>query len=244
MKTIQGISLAAALVLLLSGCFIDIDDDAPFRCVFGEGSVITDSLNLNNFDGIILDIPAEVDIRIGAEQRVVVEGKPNILSELEWDVRNGVWEIEFDRCVRDMGTLKIFITLPNLRSVKNRGSGIIRSSEELSLGDLDLEVNGSGDIELQLQADDLRIINTGSGDLLLSGTADELNARLSGSGDLFGFPLPVREADVTITGSGDAEVRVADLLRARLSGSGDLRYKGQPTIDVIQSGSGRLVDAN
>lgn len=244
MKTTYGLLMALILTVAASGCFIDIDDDSPFGCVDGEGPIVDETLSLDEFDGIVLRISADVEITQGPEQSVRVEGKANIIDELDLDVNNGVWEIEFDDCVRDQGSFKIFITTPNVRMLKVSGSGSIVSTNVLQTADLELEISGSGNIDAAVDSDDITARVSGSGDILLEGEADELDCRISGSGEILAFNLPVREANVEISGSGNAEVRVAETLRVRISGSGDVRYKGQPLLDVLVSGSGRVIDAN
>jgi hypothetical protein len=51
----------------------------------------------------------------------------------------------------------------------------------------------------------------------------------------------VKEADVEITGSGDAHLQVANLLKARISGSGEVYYKGNPQLDTKITGSGKVI---
>lgn len=244
MKTKLFLLLAVLAGVSFSGCFVDLDDDGPFNCTRGTGSVVTETLNVPDFDGIVLKISADVEITQGPTQLVEVEGFGNIIDELETDVRAGVWEIEFDDCIRNQGNLRIFITVPNLRMLKVSGSGDVVSTNTLDVPNLELGISGSGTIDVAANADNIDALISGSGSILLEGAADELDLRTSGSGDLRAFDLPVREANVEISGSGNADVTVADYLRVRISGSGDVRYRGNPTLDVNISGSGRVVDAN
>ena len=112
------------------------------------------------------------------------------------------------------------------------------------IGDIELRITGSGDLDMALEADDIEVDISGSGKVVLEGTGDELEIDITGSGDVRAFDLAVQEADVNISGSGDAEVRVANRLDVRISGSGDVFYKGQPEINDIITGSGDLIDAN
>ena len=50
--------------------------------------------------------------------------------------------------------------------------------------------------------------------------------------------LQVAEAMVSIEGSGDIRVRVADQLHYSISGSGDISYIGNPGVTGSISGSG------
>ncbi len=245
-KKISWLVLAITGIFTVNGCFIDIDDDDGFfNCVNGNGPIVTETLAVPTFTGISLNISAQVFITQGPLQEVVVEGKSNIIDELELDVNSsGVWEIETDHCVRDIGELKIFITIPDLSVLKISGSGDIVSQNTFVIGDIDMNVSGSGNIDVAMEADDIDASISGSGKVFLEGSADELDFRISGSGDLRAFGLQCRVANLNISGSGDAEVRVSDHLDVRISGSGDVFYKGNPTLNVQITGSGQVINAN
>ncbi len=214
-------------LLCLQGCIIEIneDDDDYDNCVDGYGPIEYRELFIPFFDGISLDIPVDLVLRGGPEQRVFAEGYDNVIRSIDLDVRNGIWEIEFDECVRDIDRLTIYVTTPVLTYLRINGSGLAYSENFLVVDDIDLRINGSGDITLE-------------------GLADELDLNTSGSGDLRAFGLDTRRADIDIYGSGDAEVFVRDFLRVRISGSGDVLYRGRPSLDINTSGSGSVIDAN
>ncbi|MBL7793091.1 MAG: DUF2807 domain-containing protein [Saprospiraceae bacterium] len=248
MKRIQWLFLAFISVFALTlspGCFIDFDDDENiFGCINGSGPIVSETITVPAFTGIDLRMSAKVFVRQGDDFEVTVEGKQNIIDELERDVHSGVWRIEIDRCTRDVGELNVFITMPDVTSLKISGSGEIISENTLLVDDIDLDISGSGDMDLALEADDISSRISGSGTLLLQGLADELDLNVSGSGDLRAFDLALRTADINISGSGDVEVFVSELLIVRITGSGDVFFKGDPTLDVTITGSGRVVDAN
>ena len=246
MKTIKLMTAAFAVALLASGCFINIGDDDTFSigCLDADGPLVSQSLTLDPFTGIKNETSVEVFIRQGDQQEIIVEGKEDAIEELELDVDNGVWEIEFDRCVRDLDGMQIFITIPELRKVYSSGSGDIMGENLFITEDLDFQLSGSGDVRIEVEADDIDVKVSGSGDLIIDGQADESVYRLTGSGDVQAFGLQTRTADINISGSGGTEVNVKDALKVRISGSGDVRYIGTPTIDVNITGSGDLIDEN
>ena len=248
MKTIKIILIAflgAAGLFLTPGCFFDLDDDQDvFGCVKGEGPIVSEEINLRNFDAIELKISAHVYIRQGSEQKVVVEGQHNIIDELERNVDNGIWKIETDRCVRNHDDLRIYITLPDVTLLRISGSGDIISENTLVVNDIELSISGSGKIDIAVDADDINAKTSGSGDMLLEGKGDVLTYQVSGSGDLRAFNLRMHAANINISGSGDADVHVSDELDIRISGSGDVSYKGNPQVDARITGSGRVINAN
>ncbi len=232
-----------ALSILGSGCCFD-DNDGIFNCEKGQGRTVERELNLPNFDGVELAISADVFITQGPEQEVVVKGQENIIDMLERDVRHGVWEIEFDGCVRDYNSLEVYITMPVIAELAISGSGDIIGENVFEVGDIKLDISGSGNMDLGLLADDIDARISGSGNIRLEGEADRFDIGISGSGDIDAFPLQVNRADIHISGSGDVEVFVIDHLNVNISGSGDVLYKGDPILDVSISGSGEVKEWN
>lgn len=246
MNNLKALILALIMgVFTLSGCFINIgDDDGFFGCVDGDGDWETRSLNVDNFTGVILDLPADVYITQGEDFSVEVEGKEDIIDEIELDVSNDTWEIETDKCVRDIGNMKVYITMPEIEYLKISGSGKIIGQNEFIVGDIELKISGSGDMDLLMDADDVKASISGSGEMWLEGSGDLLDFKISGSGDLNAFNFPCNDIDIRISGSGDARVHALDNLDVNITGSGDVYYKGNPSIDFSVTGSGDLIDAN
>ncbi len=246
MKTTKWIFFALLASFSLSGCFIDIDDDMGFdNCLRGTGPIVVEELDLSRIDAIDLQLPGKVYLQQGPEQKVEVEGPANVVDYLERRVRGGLWEIGIeDRCVRNLESLRIYLTVPELIELRISGEGEIVSEGTLETDDLDLVIEGSGNIALNLIADDIDAEISGSGNLRLGGEADEITFEVTGSGDLQAFPLMARKGEVRISGSGDVELYITELLDVQITGSGDVLYKGSPSLNVSVSGSGGVVDAN
>lgn len=242
MKTYFWFISICLTAVLSTGCFSD--DDGFFNCERGEGDPVTESFPVDDFDGIELDIAADVYITQGDNFSIEAQGQPNILNELELDVDGDVLDIDFDDCVREYDDLMFWITMPEVDFLSICGSGKIFSENFITTNDLVLEISGSGDMDLGLSADDIELKISGSGKILLEGEANDLEAKVSGSGDVRAFDLISQKVDCHISGSGDMEVHAFDELDVRISGSGDVYYKGSPDIDESISGSGDLINAN
>jgi len=233
----------------LTSCYFDFDDDGRSpdfsnNCEEGFGSTVTQELNLSEFTGFELNVDAQVYIREGDDLEVTVKGQENIIDELETRVRNDIWEIEFDDCIENSDVLRIFITSPNLNFIANNGSGKIQSDDILRINDLEIKNNGSGAIQLSVEADIITARNTGSGKLEIEGVAATLDANIRGSGDLQAFDLLAKDGQVEIDGSGDAQVNISDFLEIMIEGSGDVYYKGNPDLKVTTRGSGKVFNAD
>ncbi len=243
MKTKFWILLAIlSSTLLTTGCFSD--NDGLFNCERGEGPLVSEVINIDDFTGIELDIAADIYLTQGSEFSVEVEAQENILNELELDVQGSVLEIDFDDCVRNHDDINFYITMPELRKLSIKGSGQITTENFFTVNDLELKISGSGDIDMGVNADDIEVDISGSGKIFMEGSADKFDTKISGSGDIKSFDLLANKVDVRISGSGDAEVNVVDKLDIKITGSGDVYYRGNPEVNVDISGSGDVVNAN
>ena len=245
MKNLKMFTVVIATLLFFSSCY-DRGNNGLFNCIKGEGDVVEQELLINEFTGVKLRGSSDVYITQGSEFKVRVEGQQNIIDNIETDVQNDIWEIEFEDCMRDYRGLKFYITMPEIKEIEVSGSGDIFGENEFTgIDDLVLKVDGSGKIDVAVvDATDIDARISGSGKIILEGNANYLGSRISGSGDLKAFDLEVNICNLRITGSGDAEVNVVDELQVRIEGSGDVYYKGNPLIDADITGSGNLKNAN
>jgi hypothetical protein len=244
MKTSTWLLALLAVVFLVPSCVFLDDDDEFFGCVDGSGPIVEQTLNIEEFESIRLDISADVYLEQGPEQIVKVSGQQNIINKLERDVRNDTWEIEFDGCVFNYEGVVITITTPDLESISINSSGDVYGLGVFSLDDLDININGSGDLEMDLEIDELNVSVNGSGDSSLGGYADLLDIDINASGEVEAFNLESRITTVRTSGSGDTKVFVTDDLKVVINGSGDVYYIGEPDLDIDINGSGDVIDAN
>ena len=211
----------------------------------GEGEVVKQEISLEAIHGVNLGFSGDVVLTQGSPQKIVMEGQQNILDNIKREVKNGVWNIYFDRSTRDMKNVTVYVTLPNLDEVKLSGSGSIRSTNKFTGADkMGIRVSGSGGITLDYMANSTDLALSGSGEINLSGESKDLSIAVSGSGDIAAANLKTDNCEIHISGSGDATVNVNNSLETHISGSGDVRYSGSPSVDVRISGSGDVSKIN
>jgi hypothetical protein len=242
MQILKLISIGACVALLSTGCYFG--DDDIFGCIRGNGDIHSEEFFLPEITGVKLSGVGDVIIRHGDAQEIIVETDQNLMTYVDRDVHNGLWTIDFDRCVKRLTRLTVYITVPNIKKVVISGSGSIRGLDVFNGPELDASLSGSGSIEFRYNVDKIDAHISGSGNIDLYGTADFFNVNVSGSGDVRAFDMISQECDVFIAGSGDVRVTVEDFLKVRINGSGDVLYKGTPIIDVDISGSGSVINRN
>ena len=235
MKKLAKIFSNAIIVVVLLLSFNSCD------CINGEGPIVSEDRNLKDFDGIELDISANVYLEKSNTFKFRIEAQENILDEVETFVSAGLLHIRYDNlCVMSRRSVRIYISMPELTDIEVGGSGKVLSSDVFDCNNLRLRVSGSGDIELGAIAKTIECVISGSGEIDLTGSAEELEISIRGSGDVEAIRTDAQKVYVSVRGSGRTRVHAIDYLDADISGSGDILYKGNPDVDSDINGSGDL----
>jgi hypothetical protein len=239
-KIIYGF-LAMVSLIFLSAC------SSPFSLggLKGSGNVITKDVDVSGFEKISLSGKGNLIIEQGNSERLRIEAEDNIMEIIETEVRGNTLYISYKKTswfasiFRPTKDINFNIKLKDLISLKISGSGTAKM-EYLETEDMNINVSGSGKIDMNIEADNLKSKISGSGTFNLSGEVDSQELTISGSGKYFSKKLKSDRAEVNISGSGKVEVNAAKELDISISGSGNLYYIGNPDITQRISGSGKI----
>jgi hypothetical protein len=84
------------------------------------------------------------------------------------------------------------------------------------------------------------IDGTGATRVTVDGTVDDLMATMAGASKLMAESLQVKNAELSISGAGKAEVTVSDSLKVAIAGAGKVTYRGNPRVERQISGAGSV----
>ncbi len=238
----KSLKLMIPVVLFLAVSFTSCKKHL-FNSIKGKGNTVTETRNLSGFNKIDLSIDADVHYVQDSVYFVELSAQQNVLNVITTDIDAGKLKIEFKRWVLKHTKITIVIHSPELREVDLSGSGNFESPSDIVTSSLELNVSGSGDIDLAaVHADELKVKISGSGDISVSGgAATNQQATISGSGDIDMDDLAANNSDAKISGSGSISVWAVNQLKATISGSGNIRYKGNPVVNTNISGSGSVI---
>ncbi len=221
--------LFSVLVLLFVSC-ISIDSSAQ-----------KETRDLPEITKISFAISGHLYIRQGDKQSVVLEGED--LDEIITDVsgsrlkikrKNNNWRWNNKR-------VDVYITVRKLEGLSVSGSGKITGESKFVTGEMDISVSGSGDVELDLEADAIDTGISGSGKIQLTGSVNTMDISISGSGRMSAEDLHTERCKISISGSGSCRIYVTKEIDAHVSGSGNIYYRGDPDkVYHHASGSGSI----
>ncbi len=238
MKYLNSFLLAIIILFLIS------NSSCNYQCIDAEGPTITELRTMKSFDGINIEIPADVKLTIGHDPSISITAPKSYVKAITTSITRNKLLILGDVCKAENHDIIIEIVSPELESIKIVGGASVYSDSPIKSDDITLKVDGSGSISMSVFTNDIDGRINGSGDIILNGTCKYIDFDVNGSGRLKGLGLNAFKAKMKITGSGKASVDVHNKLHATVVGSGEINYSGNPEISINISGSGEVNKIN
>lgn len=231
LKYLSVIFLGLAVTACVNGQFR--------KTVRGNRNVTKEERSAGSFTGVKVSTGIDLYLSQGDNASITVEADENLHEYIKTEVKGDQLEIYSDANIISSEKKRVYVTMKNITSLSTSSAGDIIGETAIKTDDLELSASSAGDIKLEVYAKTVKIDASSSGDVSLNGEADMLEADLSSAGDLNAYEFKTREADVTVSSAGDADVYVTERLKARASSAGDINYKGDPKeIDARSSSAG------
>ncbi len=254
--TLEGENMRKIIVVFI---VLVIAALASADIVIGNGKIATERRVLPAFRSISINGSGTLRVHRGA-QKVEIASDSNILAYITTSVSGDELKIGVEpfNSIMKASRLQFDVTLPELAGIVVTGSGDVYIDSfngnaftasvsgsggikaNLNYTAVTLNCSGSGGFDVAVKAGRLDLRCSGSGDAFIGGSADRTEVAISGSGTLAGRGFTVGDARITISGSGEAEIRATKSLDVVVSGSGSVKYWGTPTINQRVNGSGRI----
>lgn len=203
--------------------------------------------NVDTFTKLSFRIPGRLFLRQGTPQKVEIEGPKDVISEIDTEVKDDKLVIGkdskwFDWHWDDKDRVNVYITVKDLNAISVSGSGDLVAETKFTAGDLDLNVSGSGSLQIEAEASGtMDVTVSGSGDIDLKGKCRDFASNVSGSGKIISAVTIGNRAEFVVSGSGRIVASgSAQRVRTSISGSGRVQAGSLVTnsCDVRISGSG------
>ncbi|MBK7807650.1 MAG: DUF2807 domain-containing protein [Saprospiraceae bacterium] len=231
------------IVSVLMSCDLD-----SFNCY--DGNIITKELSLNSFHKIDIDFSCEVILVDGDEQKIVIEGKDDMIQDLKNRslVSNDTWKVRTKgNCILPTKDTRIYITVPGLKELSVDGNYMISSEGLLKNIDNSLKIDLDGNGDLSLSLDNLSLLELeidGNGKVDIEGVTNRFNIDCDGNSEIRAHDFLAEIIDIKIDGNATMDVHASQRPIVNMDGKGSVCYKGNPQITSNQEGSSRIKNCN
>ena len=205
----------AAMALLCSSCFhVNKNYTNGIKSVKGEGEVISKTFDFADFDKIVINGHADVDFTQSSVYEVTVRTQESILEWLDYKMDGTTLIIQTkDRRSVNASQYDLVIQAPALKKLEINGATDFNVKGLRMDGDLDVQVNGAGDLDFNQVACDnfflqvngaadanlksidvrkmLKVEVNGASDVDITGNAQDVSLEVNGAGDIDASGLKV-----------------------------------------------------
>ena len=176
-------------ILVLS--FISCDSENASDCFQETGAIVKEEVNVDVFSAITVFENVALVIKQGDTQKVEIETGENLRNEVGAIVEDGrLLLTDTNDCnyVRDYGTTVVYVTTPNLTSIRSSTGFPITSDGILNFDSLSLLSESftnpeaettDGEFNLELNVTSLRITSNGISYFKLKGTVESFNISIA-----------------------------------------------------------------
>ncbi|OFY59260.1 MAG: hypothetical protein A2V50_08610, partial [Bacteroidetes bacterium RBG_19FT_COMBO_42_10] len=172
---------------------------------------------------------------------ISVEADKNLHEYIITEIKDDVLHVYADANIRKAEKKRVYVTMKEINYLSTTSAGDLIGETPVRTDNLKLNASSAGDIKLEVYAKNVEADISSSGDMALTGEADMLEGDLSSAGDLNAYNFKVREADISVSSAGNADIYVTERLKARASSAGDINYKGNPKyLDANSSSAGSI----
>ncbi len=207
----------ATFLLLLGSCKKDN--------LTANGNMTTETRDLKAFASLHNSGSTHVHIVYGNTYKVELKGSSNLIPYFKTTVSNGKLEVGYERASVRHDDVEVTVTMPTVGRISLSGSSRVDLHGAFPLIDfLSVDISGSAVVLLKEAV-----------------AANSVTIDISGSGSVDFEKLNCKNAEASLSGSGDARLTVQDKLKANISGSGKVYYTGNPIIEAHVSGSGKVI---
>jgi hypothetical protein len=245
------IYILCAIVLL--AC----DSESASDCFQTSGPIIQKEIAVPSFEKILVNRDIELIIKEGSEYELIMETGENLINDIEALVSsNELILTDTNSCnyVRDYGITKIYVTAPNVTTIRSSTQYDISSDGILNFPNItlvceDFNAPGSftvGDFRIQANSASLSVVSNNISSFYISGQVVDLFIGFySGAGRFEGENLEAQNIDVYHRGSNDMVVNPQQSLTGELRGTGDLiSLNSPPIVEIEQLYTGQLIFQN
>jgi hypothetical protein len=233
--------------------FYSCNSEDASNCFQTAGTTIQQEFDVATFNKIIINERIELIIKQGVDQQVIVETGENLMNDIKVSIENNTLVLTNDNTcnfVRDYGNTKIFVTSPNLISIRNSSELAVRSDGILTYptllivaDDFESDYLNVGDFYLTLNNTTLNVTSNGISNFYIDGQTTNLTVGFfAGDSRFEGENLIASNVNITHKSSNDMLVNPQVSISGDIYSLGDvITFNNPATVDVTEHYQGKLL---
>ncbi len=234
--------VALLVAILVSSCQYSFDFGDSVK---GSGKTITETRQiLDDFTNVEVSRGIDVEITQNTTKSVEVKADDNIINYVITKVEDGTLIITLDKSIKNASTKKVMITMPNIESLRTSSGSSIESKNTLIVSKIDVRASSGSDINLTLEAEDVKCASSSGSDITIKGKALKLETSSSSGSDIDAQNLLANDVVAKSSSGSSIEIHPILSLNAKASSGGDIIYHNNPKVINKKTSSGGSVDLN
>lgn len=239
--------------ILFAIFIISCNSENASDCFQTAGKIVQHEVEVANFDKIVVNKKIALFISEGPVQKVVIESGENLLNDITAEVvANELILTNYNNCnfFRDYGITKVYVTSPNINTIRNASELDVTSIGTLTYPSLYLRSSGEkstylavGDWHLTIENNAVTTWSNGISTYYLKGTSNNLDVGFSDGDTRFeGKDFIVKNITVRNVSSNDVLIYPTEKLTGSIHSTGNvISYNKPPIVDVDVQSVGKLI---
>lgn len=239
------------LLVLLANFSCDKKD--AWGCIQTSGAIISQEIEIDPFDRILVNRDIELVVKQGLEYKVEIQTGENLLDAIEVLVVDHQLQLsDSNNCnyVRDFGLTKMIVTTPVLKEIRSSTQYLTASEGILNFESLSLisenynsDYISSGDFDMTVNTQNLSVVANNLSVFTISGSTETLFVGFyAGLCEFKGAELIAQHVDVFQRSSHDITVNPQESLDGEIRSVGDvISIRTPPIVTIQQYYTGQLL---
>lgn len=241
------------LLYIISFLVISCNSENSSDCLQTAGTITQQEIEVTTFDKILVHKQIELYIEEGPTQKVIIESGKNLLNDITAEVIDGELILtNYNSCnlFRDYGITKVYVTSPNINTIRNASELNVNSIGTLTYPSLYLRSSGEkstylavGDWHLTIENTSVKVWSNGIATFYINGTTTNLDLSFSDGDTRFeGKEFIANNINIRQVSSNDMLIYPTESLTGTIHSIGNvISYNTPPVVTVDVQNRGELV---
>ncbi len=240
--------LSYALLAVVAFSGMTCKKENACDCFKRTGDIIREERQLAEFRNVFVEDNVNLIFTEDTVQTIEVEAGKNLVKLVKTEMNGDELRIRnantcnFTRKYDIPVNVHIHYKKDQFHTIRSKGTGVISNTNACTSGEIDLDINGSGDINFLVGDGRVLVHQHGVGDVTLKGSCDEIIIYTIGTGFTITDECTNGYTWLYTRTTGKITVCPSNLLISQIEGSGNVYYRGNPgSIQSTQLGTGQLL---